>query len=134
MWSYVGFFISLSFLFSGWVVPNSLWPHALWPSRLLCPWNFSGRNIGVGCHFLLQLYLFNSYLMKYSISCIDINTYYICIVTCNLQRYKCSSLFLFGIYSPLSDMKILPSDFIWLASAWYSFVLPFIFNVKNSLF
>ena len=22
--------------------------------RLLCPWDFSGNNIGVGCHFLLQ--------------------------------------------------------------------------------
>ena len=21
---------------------------------LLCPWNFAGKNIGVGCHFLLQ--------------------------------------------------------------------------------
>ena len=24
------------------------------PARLLCPWNFPGKNIGVGCHFLLQ--------------------------------------------------------------------------------
>ena len=24
------------------------------PSRLLCPWDFLGKNIGVGCHFLLQ--------------------------------------------------------------------------------
>ena len=32
------------------VVPNSLRP----PTRLVCPWNFSGKNIGVGCHFLLQ--------------------------------------------------------------------------------
>jgi len=23
-------------------------------ARLLCPWNFPGRNIGVGCHLLLQ--------------------------------------------------------------------------------
>jgi len=22
--------------------------------RLLCPWNFSGKNTGTGCHFLLQ--------------------------------------------------------------------------------
>ena len=26
----------------------------LWPSRLLCPWNFPGKNTGSGCHFLLQ--------------------------------------------------------------------------------
>ena len=31
-----------------------LWPHGLYPARLLCPWDFPGKNIGVGCHFLLQ--------------------------------------------------------------------------------
>ena len=24
------------------------------PTRLLCPWNFPGKNTRVGCHFLLQ--------------------------------------------------------------------------------
>ena len=24
------------------------------PARLLCPWNSPGKNIGVGCHSLLQ--------------------------------------------------------------------------------
>ena len=24
------------------------------PARLLCPWDFSGKNTGVGSHFLLQ--------------------------------------------------------------------------------
>ena len=24
------------------------------PSRILCPWNFPGKNTGAGCHFLLQ--------------------------------------------------------------------------------
>ena len=23
-------------------------------TRLLCPWNFPGKNTGMGCHFLLQ--------------------------------------------------------------------------------
>ena len=32
---------------------NSLRPHGLYPVRLLCPVDFSGSNIGVGCHFLL---------------------------------------------------------------------------------
>ena len=36
------------------VVSNSLQPHRLQPDRLLCPWNFPGKNTGVGCHFLLQ--------------------------------------------------------------------------------
>ena len=26
----------------------------LLPTRLLCPWNFPGKNIGAGCPFLLQ--------------------------------------------------------------------------------
>ena len=25
-----------------------------WTTRLLCPWNSSGKNTGMGCHFLLQ--------------------------------------------------------------------------------
>ena len=36
------------------VVSDSLWPHGLQPSKLFCPWDFPGKNTGVGCHFLLQ--------------------------------------------------------------------------------
>ena len=36
------------------VMSDSLWPHCLWPPRLLCPWNFSGKNPRVGCYFLLS--------------------------------------------------------------------------------
>ena len=25
-----------------------------WTARFLCPWNFPGKDTGVGCHFLLQ--------------------------------------------------------------------------------
>ena len=28
--------------------------HRLQPARLLCPWDFPGKNTRVGCHFLLQ--------------------------------------------------------------------------------
>ena len=31
-------------------------PHGLQPTRLLCPWDFPGKNTGVGCHCLLQIY------------------------------------------------------------------------------
>ena len=31
-----------------------LGPHGLLPARLLCPWDFAGKNTRVGCHFLLQ--------------------------------------------------------------------------------
>ena len=35
------------------VVSDSLWPHGLKPTRLLCPWDSPGKNIGVGCPSLL---------------------------------------------------------------------------------
>ena len=31
-----------------------LWPQGLQPTRLLCPWDFPGKNTRVGCHVLLQ--------------------------------------------------------------------------------
>ena len=34
------------------VVSDSSRPHGLYSTRLLCPWNFPGKNAGVGCHFL----------------------------------------------------------------------------------
>ena len=33
---------------------HSVRPHRRQPTRLHCPWDSSGKNIGVGCHFLLQ--------------------------------------------------------------------------------
>ena len=45
---------SLPCLLSSSAVSNSLRPHELQPSRRLCPWNFPGKNTGMGCHFLLQ--------------------------------------------------------------------------------
>ena len=36
------------------VVSDPLQPHGLYAARLLCPWHFTGKNTGVGCHFLVQ--------------------------------------------------------------------------------
>ena len=36
------------------VVSNTLWPYGLQPTRLLCPWDFPGKNTGMGCHSLFQ--------------------------------------------------------------------------------
>ena len=36
------------------VVNDSVQPHGQWPTRLLCPLDFPGKNTGVGYHFLLQ--------------------------------------------------------------------------------
>ena len=35
-------------------VSNSLRPHRMQPTRLLCPWDFPGKNTRAGSHFLLQ--------------------------------------------------------------------------------
>ena len=43
----VGVCLSLS-------LSDSLQPHGLQSTRFLCPWDFLGKNIGVGYHFLLQ--------------------------------------------------------------------------------
>ena len=37
------------------VMPDSLRPHGLQPTRLLCPWDFPGKDARVGCHFLLLI-------------------------------------------------------------------------------
>ena len=36
------------------MVSDSLRPHGLQPTRLLCPWDSPGKNTRVGCHALLQ--------------------------------------------------------------------------------
>ena len=36
------------------VVLDSLRPNGLWPAKLLCLWISPGKNIGIGCLFLLQ--------------------------------------------------------------------------------
>ena len=36
------------------VVSDLLRPQGLQPTRLFCPWNSPGKNIGVACHILLQ--------------------------------------------------------------------------------
>ena len=37
------------------VVSDSWRPHGLQPTRLLHPWDFPGKNPGVGCHCLLRI-------------------------------------------------------------------------------
>ena len=33
---------------------DSLRPYGLQPARFLCPWDFLGKNTGMGCHALVQ--------------------------------------------------------------------------------
>ena len=36
------------------IVSSSFQPHGLQPARLLCPWDFRGKNTRAGCYFFLQ--------------------------------------------------------------------------------
>ena len=63
------------------VVSNSLQPH--WPARLLCPWYFTGRSTGVGCHSLLQgifptqeLNLWLLHLLHWQVDSLPLAQYY----------------------------------------------------------
>ena len=48
---------------------ESLWAHGLQPASLLCPWDFPGKNTGVGLHFLFQeIYLPNPGIEPTSLS------------------------------------------------------------------
>ena len=48
------FSLSFSQIVSCSVVSNSLRPHALQPTKLICLWNSPSKNTGVGSHSLLQ--------------------------------------------------------------------------------
>ena len=45
--------VTYSILLTHSVMSNSLQLHGLLPARFLCPWDFPGKNTGVGCHLLL---------------------------------------------------------------------------------
>ena len=49
------------------VVSDSLQPHGLQPTRLLCPWDFPGKDTGVACHFLLQFASLGRLIPRYFI-------------------------------------------------------------------
>ena len=51
---YYIFFMFYNSCLVGKSCPTLLRPHEQQPMRLLCPWDFLGKNFGVGCNFLFQ--------------------------------------------------------------------------------
>ena len=54
------------------VVSYSLQPHALWLTRILCLWNFPGKNTGERYHFLLQGIFWTQ----------ELNLHFLCLLHC----------------------------------------------------
>ena len=51
-----------------------------WAARLLYPWDFPGKNTGVGCHFLIQGIFLTQVL----------NLYLLCVLHCKQILYQLS--------------------------------------------
>ena len=67
------FSLSIRLVFLCWfccsVVSDSLRSHGLQPARLLCPWNFPGRNTRVGFCFQLQ-WIFLTHVLNPCLLCL----------------------------------------------------------------
>ena len=88
------------------IVSTSLWPHALQPTRLPCPWDFPGKNTGAGCHFLLQgIFLTLGSKLHLCISCISRQAPYHCVTWESPICKYCAIL-----YKGLEDMRIFISE------------------------
>ena len=101
------------------VVPDSLWPHA--PTRLLCPWDFSGKNTGVGCHFLLQRIFLTQ----------ELNLHLLCLLCCRRIPYPLShwgsSFQELNVLSSLSSILIVKQ----ISQIWFKSISLFCDTVKS---
>ena len=84
-WVAISFSSAWKWKWSRSVMSNSSRPHGLQPTRLLRPWDFPGKNTGVGCHCLWFRALDVS---KYVWNCL----FFICYLV--KSRYSANSLYL----------------------------------------
>ena len=110
-----------------------LQPHGLQPARLLCPWDFPGKNTGVGCYLLLQG-IFLTQEWNLYISCIAGRFFttepsyaiffFLRDLSLQLHGTVGNSLFLLPTGVALYNMQL----FIYLPSFWYIFRLFPVWN------
>ena len=63
------------------VMSDSLQHFGLYPTRLVCPWDFPGKNTAGGCHFLLQeIFLTQKSKLGVSHLCIGRWVLYLCAI------------------------------------------------------
>ena len=93
------------------VVSDSLWSHGLCLSRLLCPWDSPGKNVGVGCHFL-PLGIFPSQGLNYE-SPVLAGGFFITLLPGKLPVSPMSVLFL-SMWPTEEHFKTI----CWMLNAW----------------
>ena len=92
------------------MLSHSVVSGSLQPTRLLCSWNFPGKNVGVGCHFLLQrIFLTQGFEQPSpaSVSCTAGGLFtQLSHEACKLRCFSCVWLFVFlwtmALQAPLS--------------------------------
>ena len=63
------------------IMSNSLWLQGPWPTRFFHPQDSPGKNIGVGCHFLLH----HSYM--HICNCVNgLSCVYVCVCMCMVHN------------------------------------------------
>ena len=104
--------------------------HGLQPVVLLCPWNFLGKNTGVGCHFLLHFFslFFNKFPSQNNtgLSFNDVTVYFPNKII-HVYFHKCFNFFTQNIKS-LQKTCLLQSSKIY---APYTFQITFSTNYNH---
>ena len=100
----------------------SLWPQGLWPARLLYPWDFSSKNTGASCYFLLQVIFLTQDWTR--ISCISRRILYQLNYQEALSPFLDSNKFLLSTYYVLGTKPFCYCIAIQLLSCVWLFVTP----------
>ena len=115
------------------VLSDSSQPHGLEPSRLLCPWDFPGKNTGVGCHFLLQgIFLTQglnwvSYIGKQIL-------YHCAIWEAHIQAYLGDTAGLVPDHCNKAIISVKQVTWIfWFPSTYESYIYTVLWSVSNSI-
>ena len=93
------------------VVSHSLWSHGLYPTRLLCLWDFPGKSTGVGFHwrngycFSLQCYFKIKFCFFVRVLHISFHSNFSTVIWHALaaKLLRCGEAFILDVFDPLGS-------------------------------